>query len=119
MSPAGSPREPPRRAPPRPRPGGWARQATSSLLLVAAVVAACAAFALLGGIVLPGLGGLVAWIGLGFLLFVAAQMLLFRAFGLSSHADEPEPEDSAPEAGPGDPRPAPEDEDGDWRAWRG
>ena len=95
------------------------RQVTTSLLLVVVVVAACAGFALLGGIVLPGIGGLVAWIGLGFLGFLAAQLLLFRAFGLRSRADAPDREESGPERATGEPAEGTEGEPDDWRAWRG
>ncbi len=83
----------------------------SALLLVVAL-----GLALLGSTVLFPQGGAAVLMVLAAVGFLALQICVFRLFGLHSRADD-EPTD---EAGLGDDAPADGDEnDGDWRAWRG
>ena len=87
----------------------WRRPALHAALLLLVLVVLGAGLGLLGGLVfLPQLGA-VGWVAIGGLLFLGVQLLLFRAFGLRSRADEDEPQQAAPPDAPGD----------DWRAWRG
>jgi len=94
----------------------WRRLALHSALIVALLVAVAVVLALLGGAVLLPQLGAVAWVAVVAVLFLGLQLLLFRAFGLRSRADD---DADAREAGrPGAPG-AEDDDDRDWRAWRG
>jgi hypothetical protein len=78
--------------------------------MIAVLVVVVLGFALVGGTVFLPLGGVVAWVAIGLCVFVGAQLLLFRAAGLRSRADDAASDESPPE----------DDENkADWRAWRG
>ena len=98
-------------------PSEWRRPALSAGLLLVTLIVVAAGLGLLGSLVfLPQLGA-VGWVGLGALLFLGVQLLMFRAFGLRSRAD-----DEAKKAEPSDEPAETEGEGesaGDWRAWRG
>jgi hypothetical protein len=98
-------------------PKEWRRPALSAGLLLATLIVVAAGLGLLGSLVfLPQLGA-VGWVAIGALLFLGVQLLMFRAFGLRSRAD-----DDAKGAEPADEPAKKEDDgesDGDWRAWRG
>src|SRR5690349_7433887 len=95
----------------------WRRPALSVGLLVVTLIVVAAGLGLLGGLVLLPQLGAVGWVAIGALLFLGLQLLLFRAFGLRSKADDEASADEAYE------KPAESTEeserDGDWRAWRG
>jgi hypothetical protein len=93
-----------------PRQGRHALQATGLLVLV--LLAVVALLPLLGGpaMLLPAAG----WVAIAIVAFILLQLGLFRLFGLRSRADE-EPDESPP-AGP---EARDQDDDQDWRAWRG
>jgi hypothetical protein len=87
----------------------WRRPALHAALLLIVLVLLAAGLGLLGGLVfLPQLGA-VGWVAIGGVLFLGLQLLLFRAFGLRSRADEEGPEGAPSHDAPDD----------DWRAWRG
>lgn|SRR5262245_19755342 len=97
-------------------PSEWRRPALSAGLLVLTLIVVAAGLGLLGGLIFVPQLGAVGWVAIGALLFLGLQLLLFRAFGLRSKADdeaqrrEPPPEPSEEPEGEGDE---------DWRAWRG
>jgi hypothetical protein len=86
--------------------GHWKRLVGNVGLLLLLLLAVGAIVPLLGGAVLLPQSGLLVWVLVGGALFLGVQLLIFKAFGLRSRADEPRGEDP-----PGDA--------GDWRAWRG
>ena len=101
----------------------WQRLAVSSSLLLLVLLAVAGLVALLGGSVFLPQAGLFVWIALGLLVFLGANLLVFRLLGLRSRADE-EPEKVAPDDDNGGDVPtgtARKDgtADADWRAWRG
>ncbi len=77
-------------------------------LLLALLVGVGVLLAGLGSAVLIPQGSMVGVLALGVLLFLGAQLAIFKLFGLRSRADEAAAEDEEPE-----------DDDSDWRAWRG
>ena len=88
---------------PSPLSRGW-----SIGLLIGLLVLIGLGLALLGSAVLMPQAGVVGFLVIALTLFLVLQLVVFRAFGLRSKADED------PEAA----RSTKEDET-DWRAWRG
>lgn len=82
----------------------------STLLLVLVLLLVGLALAALGGAVLLPQGSAVLLVVLAALGFLALQVVLFRALGLRSRADD------SPEAGPDE---GESDDEDDWRSWRG
>lgn len=82
---------------------GWSIGLLIGLFFVVGTV-----LALMGSAVLIPQGGVVGVLLVAALLFLCAQLAVFRVFGLRSKADE-EPGSVTP----------PGDDDSDWRAWRG
>jgi hypothetical protein len=101
-------------------PSDWRRPALSAGLLLVLLIVVAGGLGLLGGLVLLPQLGAVGWVAVGALLFLGLQLVLFRALGLRSKADE-EPGAASPEDQP--PAAAseqdPHEGDADWRAWRG
>lgn len=79
----------------------------SSVLLVGLLFAVGLALAALGGSVLLPQGSVVVVGGLALLGFLGVQLLVFRLMRLRSPADAPPADEPA------------EDDDDEWRAWRG
>ena len=98
-------------------PSDWRRPALSVGLLLVTLIVVAAGLGLLGGLVLLPQLGAVGWVAIGALFFLGLQLLLFRAFGLRSKADE----DASAAEEPAKPTETPSEGDGDsdWRAWRG
>jgi fatty acid desaturase len=99
-------------------PSSWRRPALHSALLVAVLAGVAGVLSLVGGaFLLPQLGA-VTWVLAGALLFLGLQLLVFRAMGLRSRADDEADRRDEERTAHG-----PETPDGaggdDWRAWRG
>jgi threonine/homoserine/homoserine lactone efflux protein len=89
--------------------GHWTRQLGSLGLLLVVLVALAVLLPLLGApAMLMQAGG---WVAAAMLLFLAVQFVVFRALDLRSRADERE--EPAAELEQRD------EQDVDWRAWRG
>lgn len=104
-------------------PSEWRRPALSAGLLLLTLIVVAAGLGLLGGLVLLPQLGAVGWVAIGALFFLGLQLLLFRAFGLRSKADD-EAEAEETRSKPAESEGESEGEtkgkdDGDWRAWRG
>lgn len=77
-------------------------------LLIGVLFVVGLVLALMGSAVLMPQGAAVGVLLVAAVLFLCAQLAVFRILGLRSQADE-QP----------DPEATPDDEDSDWRAWRG
>ena len=88
---------------PSPLSRGWSLGLLIGLLLLIGV-----GLALLGSAVLMPQAGVLGVLLVALTLFLLSQVVVFRAFGLRSRADE-EPEGGSNE----------KDDESDWRAWRG
>ena len=99
-------------------PSEWRRPALSAGLLLVTLIVVAGGLGLLGGLVLLPQLGAVGWVAVGALFFLGVQLLLFRAFGLRSKADD-EADTNAKETGEVKPEEPTDEQGADWRSWRG